>query len=241
MLFKEVNRLFENVSILIPFQSDNGQRDIIFKWLIQYYKASMPGAELCIHVSKDKLFNKSKNINLAAKKATRGIFVIADADMIIRPALIIYSIRLLEQHPWIIPFQRIQYLSKYTSNKLLKTDPKWPLSIEDKSKYYILKKYGPNEISGGINILSRTNFKKVGGFDERFAGWGGEDDAFCYAVNTLCGKLKRLNQEIYHIWHPRIGWERSPKANDNRRLLRKYKLSNGNKKKMRLLINSRSL
>ncbi|WP_332694826.1 galactosyltransferase-related protein [Halalkalibacter lacteus] len=228
--------MFENVSILIPYQPDNGQRDIIFKWIKEFYKVTMPKAELCIHVSNDDLFNKSKAINLAAKKATREIFVIADADMIYNPSIIPYSIQLLEQHSWIIPFQKIQYLSQYTSSKLLKTNPDWPLKIEDEKIHYIVKKYAPNAISGGINILFRTSFNKVGGFDERFVGWGGEDDAFCYAVNTLCGQLKRINQEVYHLWHPKIGWEKSPNAINNRKLFKKYKQANGNKKKMWELI-----
>ncbi|QCK82219.1 hypothetical protein E5Z46_08125 [Geobacillus kaustophilus NBRC 102445] len=47
----------------------------------------------------------------------------------------------------------------------------------------------------------------VGGFDERFSAWGGEDDAFSSAVNTLCGHYKRLEHTIYHLWHPVVGYE----------------------------------
>ncbi|WP_236034898.1 glycosyltransferase family 2 protein [Alkalihalobacterium elongatum] len=230
--------MIKNVSILIPFQPDNGQRDLNFKWITDFYKTTMPEAELCIHITNDKLFNKSKAINSAAKKATRDIFVIADADMIISPSSILESIRLLRFHKWIIPFKNIHYLSMNTSNQLLKTVPNWPPNLENENSNYLLFKYGPKAISGGINIISRTNFNLVGGFDERFAGWGGEDNAFCYAVNTLCGPLKRLNHDIYHLWHPRIGWERSPNAKNNRNLLNLYRKANGNKSEMMELINS---
>ncbi|MFK4998906.1 galactosyltransferase-related protein [Bacillus sp. N9] len=56
---------------------------------------------------------------------------------------------------------------------------------------------------GGINVVPRKHFETVGGFDERFVGWGGEDDAFAASLNTLCGYVKRLDATIYHLWHKR--------------------------------------
>ena len=74
----------EKVSIIIPFQTDHGPREGAFKWIKRYYAAVMPEAELCVGTF-DGEINKSKAVNLAAKKATRDIFVIADADVVYDP------------------------------------------------------------------------------------------------------------------------------------------------------------
>lgn len=86
--------MFENVSIIIPFQSDYGPRAKAFEWIKRYYASTMPEAELCIGIIYSKEINKSRAINLAAKKATRDILVIADADVVYDPNLILESIPL---------------------------------------------------------------------------------------------------------------------------------------------------
>ena len=55
---------------------------------------------------------------------------------------------------------------------------------------------------GGVNILPRQHFERVAGFDERFQGWGGEDDAFAFSLNHLFGLPFRIDATIFHLWHP---------------------------------------
>lgn len=60
------------------------------------------------------------------------------------------------------------------------------------------------QTNGAINIVLRKYFEKVGGFDERFKGWGGEDDAFMIAMCTLCGSFSRpKGTKIWHLYHPK--------------------------------------
>ncbi len=54
--------------------------------------------------------------------------------------------------------------------------------------------------------MSRNTFIVAGGFDERFIGWGGDDDAFVHALETLCGNYIKLGREVFHLWHPRTDW-----------------------------------
>jgi hypothetical protein len=39
-------------------------------------------------------------------------------------------------------------------------------------------------VTGQI-VVPRAAFDELGGWDERFEQWGGEDAAFCYALDTL--------------------------------------------------------
>lgn len=54
---------------------------------------------------------------------------------------------------------------------------------------------------GGVNVVPRRLFDAVGGYDERFRGWGWEDTAFELACRTL-GGFHQMGGEVFHLWHP---------------------------------------
>ncbi|MEW9674400.1 galactosyltransferase-related protein [Ammoniphilus sp. 3BR4] len=221
--------MLENVSVLLPYKPDGGRRDLNFKWIIRFYEAIMPEVEICTGISQDKLFNRSKAINLAAKKATRDIFIIADGDIIYDSSIIIDSINKLEEYAIVFPFTKYLNISEEASKKLLKTRPKWPLNISN-NNIQIRTPY--IEFAGKLNVVSRSTFKTINGFDERFKGWGGEDDAFRCAIITLCGPDIRLDHSIYHLWHPHIGWDNNPRKTESKKLLKLYRKVQGNEEKM---------
>ncbi|GGM28165.1 hypothetical protein GCM10011351_12590 [Paraliobacillus quinghaiensis] len=226
----------KKISIILPYQSDNGPRDKAFSWVKKFYEATMPEAELIISSQKNGTINVSHAFNNAAETAAGDIFVLADADIIYNPAILDEAIKLLEKYPCVIPFRGVVDLSQDKTNKLLETEPNWPLNttIDD---YSIDNKYG--SFGGKLKVMSRETYKAAGGFDERFVGWGGEDDAFIYALKTLCGPFKKLENQVIHLWHPKINWYNAPNAKDNRSLLKRYNRAIGNKEDMLKLISER--
>ncbi|MCP4583343.1 MAG: glycosyltransferase [candidate division Zixibacteria bacterium] len=52
-------------------------------------------------------------------------------------------------------------------------------------------------------LISRENFKKVGGFDIEFKGWGGEDIDFGLKLEDLGVKLKNVPEAITYHYHER--------------------------------------
>ncbi|MBM7656473.1 galactosyltransferase-related protein [Neobacillus cucumis] len=231
--------MFENVSIIIPFQSDYGPRAKAFEWIKRYYASTMPEAELCIGIIYDKEINKSRAINLAAKNATRDILVIADADVVYDPNLILESIPLLEKGGFVVPFTDVYNVEQYGTEKLLKTKPAWPLNI--KSEYAYRSNWVYEGFAGKLIVISRENFEAVGGFDERFIGWGGEDDAFSHAARTICGDLINIKGKVFHLWHPASSYQTNPHGRENGRLLHRYESASGNKEKMLELIQEKKL
>jgi predicted glycosyltransferase involved in capsule biosynthesis len=225
--------VFEQVSILLPFKADNGIRSAVLQWVIGYYNKVMPGVEICIGENSDEPFSKCKAINAAARKATRSVYVLADCDVVYDPDLIVEALHLLQQAPWVIPFNRVLDISKEKTEELLHMEPDWPLPLveADCKEGYMIEWF-----AGKINIFSREAFQNVGGVDERFVGWGGEDDAFLMAMNTLCGPFTRLNRTIYHMWHPYVGPNNNPHYNANVQLLYSYQLAYGNQEAMQRLI-----
>jgi predicted glycosyltransferase involved in capsule biosynthesis len=231
---KERIVVLETVSVIIPFQTDHGPRAEAFEWIKRYYSRVMPETELCCGTLNGEEVNKSKAVNLAAKKAARDILVIADADVIYDPEIIVESIRLLNNAAWVVPFTEIYDIEKAVTERLLKTEPRWPIDVNIKECTKANWIY--DGFAGKVLVIPKRNFEAVGGFDERFIGWGGEDDAFSHAVKTLCGKFVNADRSIYHLWHPK---PTNPNYSANIALYNRYLRASGNKEEMIKLINER--
>ncbi|MEH7119633.1 galactosyltransferase-related protein [Neobacillus vireti] len=229
--------MLEKVSIVIPFQTDNGPRAEVFEWIKHYYEQVMPEAELCLGIIDKGEINKAKAVNLAAKKATREILVIADADVVFDPQLIIKALKVLPHAPCIIPFTEIYDIDRSGTERLVKSKPAWPFAFkadECKKASWIYQGF-----AGKLIIIPKVNFEAAGGFDERFIGWGGEDDAFSLAVQTISGKLENIEGVIFHLWHPSSSYSTNPFGKANGELLNRYKRANGDPQKMLKLIRER--
>lgn len=230
--------MFNQISVLIPYKKDNGVRDQLFYWVIQFYKNAMPDVELCIGESNSEPFNRSEAVNLASKKATRDIFAIADGDVIYDPAILIKSIEMLNQHAWIVPYSKWLNISKASTEELLKSKPQWPLSKKVEYRDRFANKY--HKPVSGVIIVPRNNFEKVNGFDEGFKGWGKEDIAFRDALNTICGPYQRFEEHfIYHLWHPTEGSKGNPHFTENEALYKEYAKRNGKQQEMKEFIEGR--
>ncbi|KOR89613.1 galactosyltransferase-related protein [Paenibacillus solani] len=226
--------MFDQISVLIPYQSDgNGPRDAALEWVLGYYARSMPEAQICIgEISgSGERFSRSKAINLAYRQASKDILVIADSDIVYDPDLLRASAAHVTSGQWVIPFSRILRLAEHTSQLLLRQTSGWPLAVKPE----ILAEAATGFV-GGFNMLDRNAYETVGGYDERFIGWGGEDEAFAYALDTLVSPHIRLDGEMVHFWHPFVGPDGNPHYESNYALYQRYQLARGDEKEMRRLI-----
>ena len=94
----------------------------------------------------------------------------------------------------------------------------------------------------GIWAINRQTWDTVGGFDERFTGWGFEDICFMLAVETLAAPKQRVKGTLYHLWHPRdhAQQEGSPTYPGNESLWRRYLNAYGQRDQMRQLLDERT-
>jgi hypothetical protein len=223
------------ISVLIPFKSDNGgYRDANLAYVTSRYQTLMPEIELVIGEDQSELFNKSRAVNQAARKATGELLIIADADVFFETQLIDKIVAIAHGHPWIIPYSRCFILNREGSLEVTKTGrielPQSVCSLEvEKVCFY----YG-----GLMNVVSRKAFEKVGGMDERFFGWGEEDDSFARTLDTIVGKHYRMEETIFHLWHPRAN-DDHPHREFNKQLGKRYRQVEGNILGMRKLLQER--
>lgn len=208
------------ISIIVPLHCDNpnGPRAQNWRWLREYWRSHLPGAEIIIGCDRDAVaipFSKSVAVNDAAGRALGDVFVIVDADVFISADAVLHcadEIRHAERKGrplWFIPYRRLYRLTERASAKQLSVNPR----KADAAAPSVMDYSNSQEFVNGtshighwygamIQIVSRKAFYTVGGWDTRFRGWGGEDSSAMSSVDTLYGPHKTLPGFILHIWHP---------------------------------------
>lgn len=217
--------------LLVPFRGDGAQRDRLWAWCEARWRALMP--ELEIVVGEDPLpapapFSRAAALNDAARKAGDWDFgVVIDADVFIDPDAVRAGLaRAAEIGKVVWPFQRWNGLTRAATDLLLASggsSTAADLRVVDQGA---IERTNPISWSCCI-VVPRAVWDDVGGFDERFRGWGWEDMAFQSVVCGLYGH-DRLDGDLFALWHPRAderiktGRPEHPAYIANRMLGRRY-------------------
>jgi predicted glycosyltransferase involved in capsule biosynthesis len=199
-----------------------------------------PDAEII--VSEDKKskgrgwqgFCKSKYINSGVRKATNEIVLIADIDVVLPKTSILRSIKELSEHKCVIPYSAIYHLTAKDSERILskKSSAKMPQIVYDRQKKVIIE-----DRAQGLCLVKKSTFFEVGGYDERFAGWGSEDSAYLKAMETMTGKPVHIHKgDAYHLKHPIVKDRHKLRDQNVGELLDSYRKAEGNKEMMRKVI-----
>lgn len=205
------------ISIIIPFRAPTHADERIrnLDWLKLYWKAQLPGAEIVIgdDPDLDLPFSKSVAINRAVAKSKGDVLVLVDADgyltaeSVLHCAAEIRESRKRGHKLWFIPYRKFYRLTDEATLRLLNSNPKDPHVFPDDMSDLYIKGTDPNIAhwhGALIQILPREAFYVVGGWDERFRGWGGEDQAAMRATDVLYALHKTLPVKVLHLWHPML-------------------------------------
>lgn len=214
-----------SLSVLVPWRpSDDGYRARSLAWLRRRYHALLPDAQLVIANSNAERFNRSEARNNAFNYSDGDVLLIADADTVFHPHLIELAAMMVADGdaPWIIPYDEGRYynLGQRRTDELLAGDPAAdiPEPTDEDDWEHKLTSWA------GLLVVSRDGYETAGGYDERFAGWGYEDNAFRAALDHRVGTHTRLKGHCEHLWHHVIAGEcfDNPDIDANRRLYQKY-------------------
>jgi glycosyltransferase involved in cell wall biosynthesis len=252
-----LDRVFHHrpkISLLIPFSSKDPVRRASLHWLVRYWQHELPDAEIVIGESSGEIFSKGEALNDAVRQSSGEILVILDADAYISGKVIdrcadrIIQAARHGHNMWFVPYRRLYRLTKEITKVILESNPRNPLRLPEPPPPAYYDNHGDRKHYGHrygamITILPRRAYHEIGCFDERFRGWGGEDVALLRALDTLFGKHKTTNNDVYHLWHPNIGadttvrmWEGQDAPNVNGNLTYKYHLATRNPSKMKALV-----
>jgi GT2 family glycosyltransferase len=182
---------------LIPYRSDQGHRDRLWQHLKTHYWANLPYPLIVGHHD-DGPFNRSTAVNAAAKTAGAwDVAIIADSDTWVPVRQLSEAVRLASTGGSLVSaLTAVAELSADCTEKILSGADVNFLDID-------LERVRAGELATQSSMLAvpRYLWDRIGGFDEKFAGWGGEDNAFWRAASILGGQPRRLEGYAYHLWH----------------------------------------
>jgi glycosyltransferase involved in cell wall biosynthesis len=242
------------LSIVIPFRAPKGSiRYRNYQWLRAYYKAMLPDAEIIRGTTRSKVFSKTRAVNNGVRASSGRIIAVVDADAYLDATVLQecadrLDLAMLRGHRrWFIPYRRLYRLTQPISDLIAKSDPGHPLGVNSPPpEEYVESTVGSmhgRRYGALMVIYPRMAFDLVGGMDARFEGWGGEDVAFARALDTLWGKHKTTDNDIFHLWHPKLGedyrtraWDGQTDNKSNLNLAARYGRATGDPEAMRRLV-----
>ncbi|HED13199.1 MAG TPA: glycosyltransferase [Gammaproteobacteria bacterium] len=234
------------ISFLTTFRSSDEYRLANLETVISHISAEFPDWEIVV-VEQDKkctlarhplakkinyidacnpgLFNKSWGMNVAFRHSSGDILVVSDADMIVSADDLQRAVRTCEKElDAVRPYGRLIDMTASETEDYLQGG-KLP-DVPEKTRGY--DRGHASEalcMAGGIYILTREFFVRVGGMDERFYGWGGEDDAMSIKLQSMSPKVAIARMaKAWHLWHPGDNCYSHDHYQKNRQLLQQYKL-----------------
>lgn len=209
--------------VLIPFKTDNGRREELYRFCKEIWEQY--GCEVITGTNESTPFIKSKAINSVLDKVKTDVFIFADADSYVPQDQLEQAIDLCKKTKrMVIPFMQLKEYTKKVTDEALRTRvipaPNAPVE-KIRTQWY--------GVESSVLVIPTEFIKKYGGWDERFYGWGGDDNAFAkkmavlgHTVDPTLGEecihergecQLRIPGYGYHIWHPVDGYGK--KANEN--------------------------
>jgi hypothetical protein len=188
-------------------------------WLLCRYAALLPEAEICLGTSPEGDFCRGHAINDAFSKATNKVLLLADADTVFFAKPIQQAVEMVSNGtPWVIPYGSYYNVTQSQTWEILQRPPEQDIARPSTFIHCL-----PLAVSGLV-VLPRDGFEAAGGFDERFRGWGYEDNAFQLALDARWGPYRRL-EDAYclHLWHEPGLQFNQPYIDDNWRIWCEYR------------------
>jgi hypothetical protein len=164
---------------------DCGSTDIVDLWaeVIKTYKGNL------VFSSQNEKFTRTHSFNGAVAQSTKPILFICDADMT-------------------IPVDFVDQITKAVDINTV-----WfPIcfSLFENKEQKIHKDNGWWRTAGyGIMGISKYIWSSIGGYDECFTTWGGEDDDMLNRIMNIGYKIRIVRNKsigLFHNWHPYEGF-----------------------------------
>lgn len=205
---------------LVPRRADNGHRDALWAYARARWEKYHPDIEVIEGHHDEGAFNRAAAINRAARLAGEWDFaIVIDSDVMLARSAVKAAIaraRKTGKVTW--GHRRWRGFSReWTERWVREKRDLGPELDRDEMDLYV-ERTNPLSWSCFI-VIPRKVWDDMGGFDERFWGWGFEDMAFQSLVVGLYG-YERIESDVIHLWHPRsderitLGQTRSTATND---------------------------
>lgn len=230
-----------DLSIVIPFRSDGGIRDKQLAYQLKRFELVMPSVEII--VVEDKFdgkewveFNKAKLLNKGVKKSTKNNILILDVDVLLPKENIVNALNVIKHHGLIFPFNKVLFIQNQESKDVMRR----VVDVPKVDMRFAHEKEKNNYDTWGVYMISKEDYVKIGGHEERYVGWGGEDGSFISTAMCLIDKpYLRMEGKAYHLYHDKPKETRTI-VGDKRALYTRYLQARYNREEMLEIIKERT-
>jgi len=219
---KQTTRLDSDkkVAVVIPWR-ETESRVLGFKHIIKYYNSVLDNPTIFTTDSGSEVFNLAASRNLGMKQAFDQGFdavVLSDADVFVCPDTLIEAINHSLEHNVISnPYNFLIELTKRGTIMFFNGDERCAnqYSWRSETPTFIDGKISAFNPCAGLNIVPRSVWDVIGGFDENFVGWGYEDTAYLISYMKHFNDIYRFEEGIaFSIFHEKE-WKLDSKDNEN--------------------------
>lgn len=138
-------------------------------------------------------YNRSHTFNVGAREARGSVLLLHDNDMLVPRTYGRSILQRIEQGYAVVnPKRFIFYLEPEHSRRV----SAGTAEMIEKPADYIVQ----NLEAGGSMAITAQAYREIGGMDEAFCGWGGEDNEFWDRCRTLPTWIWGY-APIVHLWH----------------------------------------
>lgn len=204
-----------SVEVIIPWR-DSGcaARKRALDFVYRLYKDEFSNVTLVDSDEED--FNRANARNRGVEDSKANIVVVADSDLFVPVSQVREAIDVAKTYRGQVrPFTSFGHLSETSTRYFLSNGDHTGITDD---QFETLCAPWPG-LHGGSFVMLRRLWLEVGGMDEGFIGWGGEDNAFNIRCETkLKNPVKTVNGYAFHLFHP----YRRRMSRDNALLLQSY-------------------
>lgn len=188
-----------SVSVVVPFRPGDPERDRLWAWCRARWEMAFPGWEIVVAADDDCLgpWRKGVAIRHGLLRASGEIVAIVDADVWCDQVAAAVELVRSGTARWVAPFRRVLRLTPGATERVLGGEA--IAEVGARGSAWVEPAY-VQSAAGGMVAMPRETAVVVP-MDPRFAGWGGEDHAWAYALETLVGPRVRLDGPLWHLWH----------------------------------------
>jgi hypothetical protein len=156
-----------------------------------------------IFVTNDGPYNRSWALNVGERLAGGArLLCLLDADAFVPYDFLERLNEDLSQHDVVLPFDEVLYLDHPSADALVRTLHETPAGAPHPALPPSGRGYALRGVKGFCLGLTRELFDAVDGFDERYEGWGDEDNEFYQTLRSVT-TISRRDGYLAHLWHPR--------------------------------------
>ncbi|MBI1284708.1 MAG: hypothetical protein GC183_10275 [Thiobacillus sp.] len=194
--------------LLATLESIAGQQDVGIECIVveqdvqPLLRGHLPAWVRHIHTSlpvADMPYARSWAFNVGVKQARGRLLVLHDNDILVPADYASLNLLRVAQGYEVVNLKRfIFFMCEASTNGLFTSGAGLTGATPDS----IMQ----NAEGGGSVAITRDAYDRIGGMDESFIGWGGEDNEFWERAQT-CKVWPYGYLPLVHLWHPAQPWK----------------------------------